>query len=165
MEKKSEKRFNMRAVWGILIIVIGVVFLVNELGLDVSVGEYWPVFLLLPGLFFWMMFLSKREQSGIEGVLIPGTILTLLGAYFFYMNAIDWKRSSETSFIYTLIVSLAFFSAYYFGNKARGYIIPAWILLAISAIVFFATVTEYYIWPIVLIIFGVWLLFKPRNNR
>ncbi|MDD5567336.1 MAG: hypothetical protein PHH01_04030 [Patescibacteria group bacterium] len=159
-----KKRFDMRPVWGVIIILIGVVLLLNELGVNINLGDFWPIFLAVPGLGFWLLYFSKRHQRGIEGVLIPGTILLGLGAFFFFQSFTDWKYEGDTGFVYTLIISLAFFAPYLLGERNRGYLVPAWILLAVSLIIFFATIVDWTVWPVFLIVFGVWLLFRPKKS-
>jgi drug/metabolite transporter (DMT)-like permease len=110
------------------------------------------------------MFLSRRHQKGLEGVLIPGTILTVLGAYFMYESLTNYTTSGQTSFIYTLAVSLAFFAAYRFGDRSRGYLIPAWILLAVSGLTFVSVVGRSEVWPIILIIVGVIMIVRPSRR-
>jgi phosphatidylserine synthase len=140
-------------------------FLLQELGLNIQAGKFWPVVLLIPGLAFWSMFLSRRQHKGTEGVLIPGTILTLLGAYFMIESLTNYATVAQTSFIYTLIVGLAFFAAYYFGDRSRGYLIPAWILLGVSALIMLSANARRETWPIILIIVGVWLIVRPSRRK
>lgn len=160
----TTKQLSSRTIWGIIIVGVGVVFLLRELGVDISLGDFWPAVLVVPGLAFWVLFFSKRGQRGIEGVLIPGTTLVLYGAYFIYQNATSWNNSSETAFFYTLTVGLAFFSAHYLGNRSRGYLVPAWILTGVSALQFFSTTLTWdFMWSVVLIIVGLWVLLKRRK--
>ena len=158
-------RVNTRTVWGIIIVIIGLLFLLQELGLNIQAGKYWPIVLLIPGLAFWSMFLSRRQHKGMEGVLIPGTIQTLLGAYFMVESLTNYSTADQTSFIYTLIVGLAFFAAYFFGDRSRGYLIPAWILLGVSALILLSDNARRETWPIILIIVGVWLIVRPSRNK
>lgn len=155
---------NTRTIWGIIIVVIGLLFLMQELGLNIQAGKFWPVVLLIPGLAFWTMFFSRRQHKGMEGVLIPGTILTVLGAYFMFESLTDYATSGATSFIYTLAVSLAFFAAYHFGDRSRGYLIPAWILLGVSVLILMSVAARREVWPVILILVGVWLIVRPNRG-
>ncbi len=165
MTDAEKKCFKMRPLWGALVVLVGIIFLLNEIGLDIRLGDYWPLFLIIPGLFFLGIFYTKRNSPGIEGILIPGTILTLLGLFFIFQNKTDWQHNPRLSFVYTFIVALAFFAAHLMGDKKRGYLIPAWILIGVSAIIFFSTYTQNLILPIILIIVGLWLLFKPKKQK
>ncbi|MDP3964051.1 MAG: DUF5668 domain-containing protein [bacterium] len=164
----AETRNNPnRTLWGVLILLLGIVFLLNQLdlGWTIRLGDFWPLFIILPGLFFLSLYVRRPDGSTREGLLIPGMILSLLGAYFMFSAMTDWQYGSESSFVYTLIVAVAFFSAYYLGKRRRGYLIPAWILLIVSAIILVNTaLPQLNLWPAVLIIFGIWLLARPQKR-
>lgn len=146
--------------------LIGVLFLLNELRVDLGAVKFWPAFLIIPGLGFWTLFFSKRGQKGSEGVLIPGTILLLLGLFFLYETIVDWQVADKTAFFYPLAVSLAFFAAYYLGDRVRGFLAPAWILLVVSAVVFFSSTLSWnFMWAVIFIAIGFWLLLRPRKKR
>ncbi|MFH0952223.1 MAG: DUF5668 domain-containing protein [Patescibacteria group bacterium] len=154
-----------RVIWGTLLIILGAVLLLPELGYQIDLGDFWPLFLLVPGLAFWLLFVLKRTP-GMHGVLIPGTILTVYGLYFFYLNLTDFKYASESSFIYTLAVALAFFAAYFFGGRSKGLLVPAWLLTIISVIILISnTVQGASAWSIIIIVVGLWLLFGGRHYR
>lgn len=164
MQEQASYRFNARTIWGLIIVGVGVVFLLREVGVDIDLGKFWPLVLIVPGLAFWILYFSKRGQKGIEGVLIPGTILVLYGAYFIFQNSTSWNDDNETSFFYTLAIGLAFFAAHYLGNRSRGFLVPAWILTGISALQFFSTTLSWdFMWSVVLIIVGLWVLLKRKK--
>lgn len=49
-------------------------------GWDSNIGALWPIFLLIPGVSFLILFFFTHEL----GVLIPGSILSLLGVAFLF---------------------------------------------------------------------------------
>ena len=166
MAEDSKKGHGARTFWGIVIILMGILFLLHELDIIVDIGAFGYLFLIVPGIGLWFLFFSRRGRRGIEGLLIPGTILTLLGAFFLYQEITEWKYSGETSFIYIIIVALSFFAAHYFGTRSRGFLVPAWILIIVSLIILFTTTIKWdFIWPTILIVFGLWLLFKPKRRK
>ena len=115
-QSQTSNKFSSRTIWGIIIVGVGVVFLLREMGVNINLGDFWPAVLIVPGLAFWALFFSKRGQRGIEGVLIPGTILVLYGGFFLFETLVDWKYTSENALFYTLAVGLAFLAAHYLGN-------------------------------------------------
>jgi len=161
---------NIRLFFGVFLIIVGIILALSQLGLPIDFGNFWPFLLLVPGLFFWGLFYSKKNQPGISSVLIPGTILVLYSLYFFFNQFTDYKYASETSFIFTFGVALGFFIMYYFGGKKqREVLIPAWILTAISVVIFLGTVGGGNWWPVFIIFLGLFLLyrkdfFKSKNN-
>ncbi|MBU0707079.1 hypothetical protein KKG41_01770 [Patescibacteria group bacterium] len=166
MTEDNKKGYGARTFWGIVIILIGVVFLLHKMDVIVDIGFFGYLFLIVPGIGLWFLFFSRRGRRGIEGLLIPGTILTLLGAFFMYQEINDWEYSGETSFIYIIIVALSFFSAHIFGNRSRGFLVPAWILTIVSLIILFTTTIKWdFIWPAVVIVLGLWLLVKPKRKN
>ncbi|MGG6312461.1 cell wall-active antibiotics response protein LiaF [Paenibacillus macerans] len=77
--------FFGRFIGGMVLIGIGVIFLLNQMGMtDISIGEmfatYWPVFLILGGL----VNLSNGNWRG--GNFIGSVILILVGGYFLARN-------------------------------------------------------------------------------
>ncbi|MFA5107453.1 MAG: DUF5668 domain-containing protein [Patescibacteria group bacterium] len=165
-QSQTSSKFSSRTIWGVIIVGVGVVFLLREMGVNINLGDFWPAVLIVPGLAFWALFFLKRGQRGIEGVLIPGTILVLYGGFFLFETLVDWKYTSETAFFYTLAVGLAFFAAHYLGNRSRGFLVPAWILTGVSALQFFSTTLTWdFMWSVVLIIVGLWVLLKRKKRE
>lgn len=161
----SRGQFSSRTIWGVIIVAVGIIFLLREMGVNINLGDFWPLVMIVPGLAFWTLFFSKRGQRGIEGVLIPGTILVLYGGFFLFETMVDWKYANETAFFYTLAVGLAFFAAHYLGSRSRGFLVPAWILTGVSALQFFSTTLSWdFMWSVVLIIVGLWVLLKRKKT-
>jgi drug/metabolite transporter (DMT)-like permease len=52
----------LRILWGLLLILAGVLFLLNSIG-TISIGEYqWAILLGIGGLAFLSVFISDRNQ-------------------------------------------------------------------------------------------------------
>jgi len=60
-------------VWGLILILVGLAFLLDQLGILSNLGRFWPLLVVLAGL---MHFLSQRRAWGIL-VTIAGVILQL----------------------------------------------------------------------------------------
>lgn len=147
---------------GAFLVIIGCLFILQNLGLDLKIGFYWPVILLIPGIIFWITF-YQNKQNRSSAILIPGTILIVYSLYFFFNQMNNYTYAAETSFMFTLGVGLGFFAAHYLAekkNSSKGYLIPAWILTGIALINLLGTTTQWEWWPILLIGFGVYLLYK-----
>ena len=61
------KRKQESLFWGIVLLLIGAVFLMSNLGVDIDVwevlGEYWPVILIAIGAKnIWQHYNTKKQQ-------------------------------------------------------------------------------------------------------
>jgi len=150
---------------GIILIGIGVYFLMDQLNIPFLNNVFtWPTLLVIIGISFLLQgFVGKETQS-----LFPGTILTGLGIHFHGRELFDFWPDHWA--IYTLIVGLAFIIRH---QKTKNGIVPGILLLVISFLgLFYDGIIGWmnYIgeavgwlenfWPVVLIIIGVYLLFK-----
>ena len=149
---------------GAFLIILGCLFLLEKVGLNINFGFYWPVVLLIPGIIFWVSFYQDKERKS-SALLIPGTILIIYSLYFFFNQMYDYSYAGETSFIFTFGVALGFFAAYYFDKvKKKGYMITAWILSGAALINLLSTTTQWEWWPILIIGIGVYLLYKKDSK-
>lgn len=83
--------YDLRAGWGVVLIVVGVLFLLDRLfGFDL--GRYgWPFIIVLIGallLLFGLSGLDPTRQS-----VIPGLIVTTVGLILLYQNTFDHFES------------------------------------------------------------------------
>ena len=80
------------AVFGILLVAVGVFFLASEqFGADL--GKFgWPIFVIAPGLFLLVLGLAIPHEGGL-GAAIPGGILTSLGFVLALQTATDTYAS------------------------------------------------------------------------
>ncbi len=159
-------------ITGILFIGIGVLLLADNLDFIRVEWQYffedffqlWPVLMMAGGAGFWLNWLRNRENVG---QLLPGTILLTYGSLFLYLSLTgEWWQMGEYN-LWSLFIAgpgLGFLAMYLFGKQDRGQLVTAGILLAISAL-FFAGVNNFrLIWPVILIIIGIRLIFKNRRD-
>jgi len=76
----KEFKIEQRAVFGIVVILVGLVLLLNSMGFidaDISIARFWPVILIVIGIVKVINF----DESTFFGV-----ILLLLGVYFQLRN-------------------------------------------------------------------------------
>jgi hypothetical protein len=66
-----------------VLIVVGFLFLYCELSGWWRMQDLWPVFILAPGMGFLLMFLLGTPD---RGVLVPGTLLLVIGIVFLSAN-------------------------------------------------------------------------------
>jgi hypothetical protein len=84
---EGEDRRGM-AIFGVLLVLLGLFFLASEqFGADLS--RYgWPVFVIAPGLFLLVLGLAIPHEGGL-GAAIPGGIVTTVGLVLAFQYATD----------------------------------------------------------------------------
>ncbi len=128
MEKKE-------STVGIILIIIGAIVLVDRIfNLKfLSMSNFWPLFVLIPGLLFEVSYFVTRRDPGI---LVPGGILTTIGLLFFFETFTGWQFARDTWPIYPLSVAIGLFQLYLFGYRQKALLIPVFILGCVSLISF-----------------------------
>ena len=147
---------------GIVIILVGVLLLLGKFGVFSFMGSHlWPIFVMLPGLFFHAMFFARGWPSGI---LVPGGILVTYSLMFFYCNIFGWDSMAYLWPGFIAGVAIGLFEAYFFDpNKPRGTFIASSILAVISAIFFTFTLlftVGIYLIAAALIVLGVSMIYR-----
>jgi hypothetical protein len=126
------KWLESRILWGSLLIIGGVLYLLENLGLVQFGGIFWAVLLLLGGLFFLSIFLANRMNWW---ALIPGLVLLSIGI----VVAIDtfapafieiWGGSIVLGGIGT-----SFLLIFLLNREMWWAIIPAGVLLSLAVII------------------------------
>ncbi|NSL51579.1 LiaI-LiaF-like domain-containing protein [Calidifontibacillus erzurumensis] len=150
---------------GIFLIGLGGYFLLKKLNFPfLDTVLTWPTFLILLGIaFIFQSIFSPDKQS-----IFPGVILTGLGIHFHGQALFQFWPDHWA--IYTLIISIAYFVHHYKMKKGFG---SGILLLLISIIGLFYDSMFGWIsyfreaigfignfWPILLIVVGVYILFK-----
>jgi hypothetical protein len=157
-----------RIIFGVLLIAVGVLlFISSYLNLfTITWRNAWPFFILLVGLAFeFSFFLSPSRDKA--GLLVPGGILTVIGALFFFETYTSWFYAKNTWPIYLLAVAFGLFQLYLFSGRPPGLLIPVSILTTIGcgALLLllwqlkFSTILAF-----VLILAGVLLVFCHRKR-
>ena len=162
----EEKRPSL--VPGLLLIVVGIIFLVANLGAFRLSGELiWTYLLIIIGAAFWLGFIFDRSRVG---GLMPGSILLTLGILFHYTSTRGWDTLSYLWPFFILAPAFGFYAMFIFGNREKGLLIPAGILTVIALFFFLQGTSRNLrlVWPAIFIVLGVLLLFqglRPRGER
>ncbi|HEQ65394.1 MAG TPA: hypothetical protein ENN64_01010, partial [bacterium] len=133
-----------RIIAGVFILLVGVYLLAANFFnvLIVDWGIIWPIFLLIPGFGLFLEWLSSDERGKKSSLLIPSTILILLGLNFLANMTLSLRFNFHgfwafSSFIYTGSVALGLYFAWYFSESRNGDLLVASKILAIiSGVVF-----------------------------
>jgi hypothetical protein len=176
-----QRKFLSSLILGVMFIICGGLFLFINLfvqfvpGFSLNWGVIWPIFLFIPSLMLFVIWIVSDDRPKAWGVLIPATILfflsgtfllnTILSTYLHYGQIWAW-----TTFMYPFSVGLAFWVAWLASGRRHGLLVPAIILTLVSLIILcasFGTLSFFTIipagffnilWPMVIIGVGVIVL-------
>lgn len=145
---------------GIILIVLGVLFLIANFS-DVHLETLWPIFVLTPGVAFIIMFFRDRKNYGI---LMPGTILTIIGLLFFACTFYGWDQMERLWPLFIMAPGIGFIMMYLFGKREGGLLIPAGILIGLGLIFLLDVNRSEHLWPLVLILAGLLILINWKKE-
>jgi hypothetical protein len=158
---------------GVLLILVGGFFLAVQFVPDLDVWWQsfadWPFWIIGPGL----LFIVSGLISGEYGLIVPGTIISGVGCILYYQNYTgDWE---SWSYAWALIIGFVgvgvFFMHLLQGNVRKA--IDEGVTSVITSLVMFVIFGSFmrYIfgqkpffgpyWPLLIIVWGVWLLLRP----
>ena len=128
--KKSKSSILLPIIGGITLIAVGVIFLLENLGLialdwEMLVGPIFGV----GGLAFLLVFLLDREQWW---ALIPGCVLLGLGIIIFMSQAAI--AESYAGAVFLGFIGLAFLLIYLFHRNHWWALIPGGVLLTLAGV-------------------------------
>jgi hypothetical protein len=148
---------------GLILIVLGVIFLLGNFGaFDIEWEVLWTWVLILLGVIFWLGFIFDRSK---DGLIMPGTILLTIGIVFNISMRYDWVGVENLWPFFVLAPAFGFYAMYLFGKRDRGILVPAVILTIIGTIFLMGSIPVLkYVWPLLLIAVGVLIITKPRSG-
>lgn len=158
-------------IFGIIFILIGAWFLAVQLvpGLDWFWQIItWPVIVIIVGVFLLVLGLILRAP----GMAIPASIVGGIGGMLYWQNATDnWESWAYAWPLIPCFVGIGLMLMSILGEGGREtFRVGAWmsiislIVFAIFGAFFGARVLGTY-WPILLILFGLWVLIQPLFKR
>jgi hypothetical protein len=147
---------------GLGLVILGIVFLSENFGfIDIDISNIWPLIIIFGGLGFWFGFFKDRNNYGL---IMPGTILVVYGLLFWYCTFEGWYNMGAFWPVFLIGPGLGFYFMYLFGEKEKGFLIPATILTAIGVVFLFSQTGVFRLWPVLLIIIGFILIFRHRKS-
>lgn len=167
MSKNHTQHFSQESkfmipVFGIVFVVIGVLFLLGTFMPAITIRKLWPLFIMIPVLIMSVEWIQHKEKA--SGVIFPIILLTIYTAFFLWLNYTTWTNVRITWPTFLLAPGVAFVGLY-ITTKKWGVLIPGSILLALAAIFYSVTLHATYIVAILLITGGVLLIVVPRINK
>ncbi len=149
---------------GIVLIVLGLLFLADNLDwIYLSWDNLWPFLMVIAGALFWLGWLTHRKEYGL---LMPGTILIVYGLLFWFCAVNGWWYMGAYHLWAFFIIGpgLGFLALYIFGEREKGMLVPAGILIGLGIIFLSGSHFWRFIVPVGLILIGVVLLWRSRRS-
>ena len=164
-----EKRGSIIA--GIILILLGVFFLLLQFfpGLAdlFNLSQQWPLIIVGAGFLFLLGALIGNPSLAVPGVIISGT-----GLILYYQNATgDWASWAYIWSLYPVFVGVGLMMTYALqGNwrqgvrEGRGPALVGAALFVLFAGFFNGLGGVGRLWPVLIIVGGLWLLWKNRPS-
>ena len=151
---------NQNKILGLILIFLGIIFLLDNLDvIGFNVLIIWPSFIILGGAGFILGYLIRHENYPM---LMPGTILIIAGLIFLYCNVAGWHHMQVLWPLFLAAPGLGFILLYFLGKRDKGLLIPGGLLLLLG-LLFLVRHLEYIrYWPVLLIVFGIILIFMRK---
>ena len=119
----------LRVLWGLLLVLAGIIFLFNSMGM-ISIGDYqWAIILGIGGLAFLSVFLADRNQWWS---LFPSFGLLIVALVIFIENTFPSLSGDISGAIAMGGIGLAFLLIFVTNLKNWWALIPAGVLLSLA---------------------------------
>lgn len=126
------KRFDSRYLWGGLLIVVGILFLLQEIGFVSSAwGIFWGVLFGLAGVIFLYTYSTNTSQWW---TLIPGFSLLGISAIILLSELVPGFEGGWGGAIILGSISLSFWIIYFKNRELWWTIIPGGVLLTLAVV-------------------------------
>lgn len=162
---------KVQGVLALILIIVGVSGILNQLfGWQLfRAVDLGGLFVLIPGLWFEYAYFSKHRSPKL---LVPGGILTTIGLLVLIEDNTFGIFGNMIDSFYIMAPAVGLFQLYLHDKQDKGLLIPVAILTIIAVTDFisemfghiFFFMNSSIIWPIILVILGVALLFSKKNE-
>ena len=148
--------------WGYFLVFLGL-FLLLANWISISMELFWPIFPLLVGAGFVFGFFRNRQNVGL---LMPGSILLVIGLLFLYCNFAGWEKMEALWPVFVLAPATGFIAMYFWGKHEAGLLVPAGILGCIGCIFLFINSGLGEFWPVLMIAAGILIIvFQKKTEK
>jgi hypothetical protein len=159
---------NQQIFPGIILIGFGAYFFLQQSGITIFEQFYtWPTLLIIVGIaFLGQGYIAKDYEA-----ILPGVILLGFGVHFHIIGHLAIWPNQIGTFIF--IIALGFFLRY---QKTHTGLFQAMLFLILALLSLFYNKIASYLgllensvsivwkfWPIILIVFGIYFLFKKKK--
>jgi hypothetical protein len=142
-------------VLAVVLIAAGAALTLENMGLVSGASRLWPAFVLVLGAGFLIMFFDREKYD--PALLFIGTVLSLLGTFFFYLNFTGWSSMSKLWPVF-LGIAGAGFLAIYLERRDRLFLFISVALIMLAGVFYLVFGISLHLWPLSLVAFGLSLL-------
>jgi hypothetical protein len=131
MAEPKDPRARVAALTGgVIIALLGVLFLLNNVYRFLDAERTWPLFLLIPVIPLAIGWLEKGGKAA--GAVVPITILVFYCGHFLWLTHTQWAGAGTTWPNFLVGPGLGFLLLYAIERRT-GLLVPAFILLGLAA--------------------------------
>lgn len=146
-----------RDVMGLVLILLGILILLKNLGIGLGPGEIWPWFIVLFGIAFGALFVADRSQYML---LMPAATLVVAGIIFAACTAFGWTLMGELWPMLIMAPGIGFLAMNHFGPGGTSLLVPG-LGLVIGGIFMLVRQSPWWRhWPLLLVMLGLGLLIR-----
>jgi hypothetical protein len=170
---RTSRSGTIATLVGLLLIVLGVLFLIGRLiSADVE-RLVWPFFVIAPGVLVFFFALARENQAG-ERLAMVGSAVTMVGTILLFQNTVDYFQSWAYAWALVFPTSLGVGQIIYGSMKNRADMSATGRRRAVVGIIIFVALAVFFEfvigfggrgiglgplgWPVVLIVLGVVLV-------
>lgn len=159
------KKNNSTYAWGLILILFGAFLLGRELFPQLRLVFDWPWMVIGVGFVFLLFAIFTRTG----GLAVPGSIISGIGAILLFQNLTNnWETWSFAWALIPGFVGIGIGLATLISpNENQGGWTSSLFLIGISAVMFilfggskFFGMDLEFLWPVIIVVFGVFLLVK-----
>ena len=148
---------------GSALVFFGTFYLLENFNiLPFKAALIWPLVFIASGLGYWVNFYKDRKKFGYT---LPGTIFTIYGLIFFICTLTSWSNMVFLWPGFLIGPGLGFYFYYFFGKRNKGLLVPTAILGGLGIIFLFAASGIFLLLPVLLIIAGLYFIFKDKIRK
>ena len=125
------KKLDLRVLWGGLLVLGGIVFLLQNLGILELSGYFWALLFGLGGVFFLSFFVQMRANWW---ALIPGFTLLSIAILLFLSEIAPGLADMIGGSIVLAGIGLSFFVIYIIQRAQWWALIPGGVLLTLAVV-------------------------------
>lgn len=157
---------------GVVLIIVGFLFLLVSNHLILGWEDVWPLFPLLGGIFFLKLSSARKDSE----IVFIGMALLLLGVFFlcFTFGVLEWDNMHTLWPTFPLIGGVSFLAVAVTRRKSSSPFVVGIVALLLAFLGYFYTggaissrVAEPFVrlWPLLLIVIGIVVFLRARAQE
>lgn len=143
-------------VLAIVFIAAGAALTLENLGIMRGASRLWPAFMLIIGAGFHILFFEQRKND--LALLFLGTVISLLGLFFFYLNYTTWAKMATLWPLFLGIAGIGFLTLY-LKSRLHLFLFLFVALVMLAGVFYLVFGVSLTLWPLSFVAFGASLLF------